>query len=103
MVRETPQVTPQTLKVLTALMENLRDELSGAEIGRTTKLQTGTLYPILLRLEQAGWLESRWEVEDPHSLGRPRRRFYRVTALGIQQARAAVKGIRAAVGGLSWV
>jgi PadR family transcriptional regulator, regulatory protein PadR len=43
----------------------------------------GTLYKALERLERAGYLESRWE--DPHaaaSAGRPRRRFYRVTAVG---------------------
>lgn len=97
-----PQLTSQTLKVLMALMNNLCNELSGAEIGKLTKLQTGTLYPILLRLEQAGWLESRWEIEAPEFLGRPRRRFYHVTTLGAQQARTAVKDIKAAVGGLSW-
>lgn len=96
-------MTPQTLKVLMVLMENSRGELSGAEIGKTAKLQTGTLYPILMRLEQAGWLESRWEVEEPQLLGRPRRRFYRVTTLGAQQTRAAIRDIRAVVGGLSWV
>ena len=43
----------------------------------------GTLYKALERLERAGYLESRWE--DPHAAasdGRPRRRFYRVTAVG---------------------
>ena len=43
----------------------------------------GTLYKALDRLERAGYLESRWE--DPHVAaldGRPRRRSYRVTAVG---------------------
>jgi DNA-binding PadR family transcriptional regulator len=43
----------------------------------------GTLYKALDRLERAGYLESRWE--DPHAAardGRPRRRSYRVTAVG---------------------
>ena len=102
MVSDAPQLTAQTLKVLIALLESPRDELSGAEIRKSAKLQSGTLYPILLRLERVGWLESRWEVEDPQSLGRPRRRYYRVTALGAQQARAAVQRIKAEVGGLSW-
>ena len=43
----------------------------------------GTLYKALARMEDAGLLESRWE--DPavaEAEQRPRRRLYRVTALG---------------------
>jgi PadR family transcriptional regulator, regulatory protein PadR len=97
-----PRITGPTLKVLAALLSSPRDELSGAEIGRASKLASGTLYPILLRLEGAGWLQSRWEREDPSELGRPRRRFYRVTALGAKKARAAVKDLQPAFGRLSW-
>lgn len=84
-----PRLSQQTLKVLGALMEAPRDELSGAQIGQAGNLRSGTLYPILLRLESAGWLKSRWEDGDPSILGRPRRRFYRVTALGAKRARSA--------------
>jgi len=89
MVSGQPRLSAQTLKVLGAILSAPRDELSGAEIGRATNLASGTLYPILLRLEKVGWLESRWEAEDPRKLGRPRRRFYRATGLGIRSARAA--------------
>lgn len=92
----------QTLRVLGALMERPQNELSGAQIGRVTKLPTGTLYPILLRLERASWVESRWEDGDPHILGRPRRRFYRITALGAKKAAAAVHEVQAAFGRLAW-
>ena len=97
-----PRITGPTLKVLAALLSSPRDELSGAEIGHAAKLASGTLYPILLRLEGAGWLASRWETEDPSELGRPRRRFYRVTALGAKKAKAAVKDMQSAFGRLSW-
>ena len=72
-----PRMTTQTLKVLGAILNATGGELSGAEISKDTKLMSGTLYPILMRLEQCGWLESRWETEDPKALGRPRRRYYR--------------------------
>jgi DNA-binding PadR family transcriptional regulator len=98
-----PRITGPTLKVLAALLSSPRDELSGAEIGRTSKLASGTLYPILLRLEGAGWLQSRWEREEPSELGRPRRRFYHVTALGAKKAKAAVKDLQPVFGRLSWV
>jgi PadR family transcriptional regulator PadR len=86
-----PQVTMQTLAVLKALMDCPLEGLSGAQIARTTKLASGTLYPILARLEQAGWLASEWETGDPRKLGRPRRRFYQVTGLGENKAKAAAR------------
>ncbi|MGH8217115.1 MAG: helix-turn-helix transcriptional regulator, partial [Steroidobacteraceae bacterium] len=46
----------------------------------------GTLYPILLRLESAGWFASRWENIDPARAGRPRRRLYRFTSTGLSRA-----------------
>jgi len=52
----------------------------------------GTLYKALYRLEERGYLESRWE--DTSSAGRtrgPRRRLYEVTAAG-QRALAAAPG-----------
>ena len=77
-------------------------ELSGAEISRATKLLSGTLYPILFRLERAGWLESRWENNDPKLLGRPRRRFYSVTALGAQHARSVFQELEPVLGRAAW-
>ena len=102
MEQDAPRMTGPTLKVLVALLESPRDELSGADVAKGAKLASGTLYPILLRLEKAGWLESRWETEHPQEMGRPRRRYYRVTGLGARQARAAIAEVRTTVGKLSW-
>jgi DNA-binding PadR family transcriptional regulator len=88
-----PRITTQTIKVLAAFMSRTQDEISGAEIGRTTSLASGTLYPILFRLEEAGWVESRWETEDPHELGRPRRRLYQITGVGASKARMAFQEV----------
>ena len=96
------RLTAPTLKVIGALMLRPRGELSGAEIAVSTKLFSGTLYPILVRLEGAGWLESRWESEDPALLGRPRRRYYRVTAEGARNVRKAVKDLQPTFGRLAW-
>jgi PadR family transcriptional regulator PadR len=102
MGNDDPRISAQTLRVLAALMTTLRDELSGAEIGREAKLASGSLYPILARLEDAGWLASRWEVEDPSALGRPRRRYYRFTALGATKVKEAFRPLAPAVWGLAW-
>jgi hypothetical protein len=50
---------------------------------------SGTLYPIMLRLETAGWFVSRREAVDPAHVGRPRRRLYRLTGGAADSARSA--------------
>ncbi len=95
-----PQITSQTLRVLETIVS--AGELSGADIMRATGLFSGTLYPMLLRLERAGWLTSRWEEEIPQTLGRPRRRFYEVTGEGAKQARAAARSLQPTIGRLAW-
>ncbi len=97
-----PRLSTQAIRVLGELMTPAVTELSGAEIGKRTKLASGTLYPILLRLEDAGWLKSRWETEDPGLLGRPRRRFYKVSALGAKKAQAAMVDLKSALRRLAW-
>jgi len=76
----------QTLKALEAFLENPTEELSGADVHKRSGIASGTLYPILLRLESAGWFVSRWESIDPVSAGRPRRRLYRLTRNGLARA-----------------
>ena len=76
----------QTLRVLEAFLENPTQELAGADVQKRGRLASGTLYPILLRLESAGWFSSRWESIDPASEGRPRRRLYRLTPTGLARA-----------------
>jgi len=76
----------QTLRALEAFLENPADQLSGADVQKRCGLASGTLYPILLRLEAAGWFVSQWESIDPSSAGRPRRRLYRLTPGGLARA-----------------
>ena len=76
----------QTLRVLEAFLENPADDLSGADVQKRSGIASGTLYPILLRLESAGWFVSRWEAIDPAEAGRPRRRLYRLTPSGLSRA-----------------
>ena len=76
----------QTLRVLESFLENPASELYGADVHRRSSIASGTLYPILLRLEAAGWLVSHWESVDPTTAGRPRRRLYRLTRTGLARA-----------------
>lgn len=55
----------------------------GFDLMRVTELPSGTIYPILRRLEASGLVRSRWEEDDTaQSEGRPRRRYYAPTAVG---------------------
>jgi PadR family transcriptional regulator PadR len=82
MAEKEPRVSAQGLKVLHTLMRAGSVELSGAEIHDKTGILSGTLYPILVRFRGVGWLTDRWEDAAPIELGRPKRRYYRLTAEG---------------------
>ena len=60
--------------------------LAGSDIAAATRLPSGTLYPILIRTEEAGWVKGEWEDKEPGST-EPRRRLYSVTAHGAKRAR----------------
>jgi len=75
----------QTLALLVALMEQPRTWHHGYKLSKSTGLKSGTLYPILIRLSDLGFLDSRWkETEQP---GRPPRHVYRLTTNGLVLAR----------------
>ena len=84
-------MTLQTQLVLRALLEEPASEQYGLQLCEQTGLPSGTVYPIVARLEQVGWLESRWEEPTEHiAKGRPRRRYYRLTEDGAEHAHTAV-------------
>jgi PadR family transcriptional regulator PadR len=89
-----PRMTVQTLLVLQALLRDPGRELYGLELSEETGLLPGTTYPIMLRLENEGWVTSRWEDIDPSAAKRPPRRYYRLTASGAAEASAASAGAR---------
>lgn len=83
-------MTLPTQLVLAAFLDDPDREMYGLEICAAAGLPSGTIHPILARFEGIGWLQSRWEDIDPHEQGRPRRRYYRLTPNGAEQARAAL-------------
>ena len=88
--QRTPRMTLSTQLVLQAFLEDPTQELYGLEIGAAAGLPSGTVHPILARLEGLGWMESRWEEIEPRLQGRPSRRYYQLTASGVQNARDAL-------------
>jgi DNA-binding PadR family transcriptional regulator len=58
----------------------------GYELASLTGIKSGTLYPLLIRLEASGHLEAEWQ--QPAASGRPPRHAYRLTVAGQRLARA---------------
>lgn len=90
MDRQGPKMTLPTQAVLLALLEEPDRERYGLELSELAGLATGTIHPILARLERAGWVHSRWEIVDPKREGRPRRRYYKIDPNSIAVVRAAL-------------
>jgi PadR family transcriptional regulator PadR len=82
-----PRITTSVLRVVSAMLADPSADRYGLELMADTGLASGTLYPILLRLEAAGWVGSCWEDIDPVAEGRPARRYYRLTPTGVESAR----------------
>lgn len=87
------RLTTTTTAVLRILLEDPSQAHYGLEICEKTGLLSGTVYPVLARLEKHGWLESVWEDEQlpggaTPALARPRRRYYRFSASGAAEATA---------------
>lgn len=83
------RLTRTMTRTLLAFLESPRSWRYGYDLMKVADLSSGTLYPILARLTEDAWLESRWqESELP---GKPPRQLYRLTATGRSQARQALE------------
>ena len=89
-----PRLSYQTMQVLRSLIDADGKRISGSDIARNTAILSGTLYPILMRLERAGWISSQWETAEPSRLGRPRKRLYKLLAKGKEKSADAFALLR---------
>jgi PadR family transcriptional regulator PadR len=85
--------SPQTLAVLSALQQRAQAWRHGYDLLKQTGLKSGTLYPILARLQRGGWLEQRWEKSS--GAGRPPRHLYRLSRKGKTTAQGMFPGAKA--------
>ena len=69
--------------VLAAFLSDPAQWRHGYALSKETGIGSGTLYPLLARLEECGWIRARWEESAP---GRPPRRAYKLTAAGRSQS-----------------
>jgi PadR family transcriptional regulator, regulatory protein PadR len=89
-------MTIPTQLVLQALLEVPETERYGFEIAEACGLRSGTVHPILARLESTGWVQSRWEDIDPRTARRPARRYYQLSAEGRPRASHALSRSKSA-------
>lgn len=88
----TRRPSPQTAAVLVALIDEPSQWHHGYGLSKLTGLASGTLYPILMRLQGRGYVESKWDEGIP---GRPPRHCYRLTGTGAAYARESVAKVAA--------
>lgn len=93
-----PRVTAPSQRVLLLFLRDPSKRYYGLEIAREAGLRRGTLYPMLARLEERGWVTSAWEVIDPVVEGRRPRRYYTLTDEGHGQALHERAALMAALG-----
>ena len=74
---------PLSLSALSVLAAVSRSIRHGFDIMDATDLPSGTVYPVLGRLERDGYVRSRWESHaTAQREKRPPRRYYEITASG---------------------
>ena len=95
---EGPRITLPTAAVLRLMLQDPAGFFYGLALADASGFPSGTVYPILARLEAAGWVQSFWETEDPSVLERPRRRMYQLTGAGAHAARGALATAQQALG-----
>lgn len=78
-------LSPQAHAVLLALVATPQEWRHGYTLSKETGLKSGTLYPLLLRLQAQGMLDAEWR--EASQLGRPPRHAYRLTEEGVSIAK----------------
>ncbi|MEV0399429.1 PadR family transcriptional regulator [Actinoallomurus sp. NPDC050550] len=78
------RVTVAVAQVLSEFLTDPSEPRYGYDLMRQTGFPSGKLYPILARLERAGWLS---RTVDPGPGDGPPRRLYRLTPNGAESAR----------------
>ena len=86
----TRALSPHARSVLSVLLHAGGQWSHGYDLVQRAGVKSGTLYPLLIRLEAQGYLEAEWQP--PIEAGRPPRHAYRLTASGVRLAHANPPG-----------
>jgi DNA-binding PadR family transcriptional regulator len=86
-------ITPKMAVVLKVFLEDPGQPRYGFELMKLTGMASGSLYPMLARLERAGWLTRGKEDIDPRAAGRPARTNYTITGAAVTAARVQLAAL----------
>ena len=81
------KVTGALDRVLRVFLADPSARQYGYDLMKAAKLPSGTLYPMLARLEEEGLMTSKWEARRDDASGRPPRKYYQLTGEGVRVAR----------------
>ena len=81
------KLTDPLERVLRVLIADPAAPHYGYDLMTAARVPSGTLYPMLARLQQQGLVESEWEPQPRDAGGRPPRKYYRLTGEGIRVTR----------------
>lgn len=79
------RVTKQTLAVLQAFLDSGDRPVWGLALSKQLGIPTGSIYPMLDRLVENGWLQFSWE-DDAARLG-PRKKLYTLSKGGVLETK----------------
>ena len=85
------RLSHSSLKIVQTFVDAPGEAFCGSELIDRAGVSPGVVYPFLVRWEEEGLLSARWEQQDASDLGRPRKRFYKLTAKGKATAREALR------------
>jgi DNA-binding PadR family transcriptional regulator len=88
-------ITPKMARVIKIFLEDPEEPRYGFELMKLTGMASGSLYPMLARLEAAGWLAKGRESIDPRAAGRPARTHYTITPTAAAVARIQLADLSA--------
>jgi DNA-binding PadR family transcriptional regulator len=74
-------------RVLRVFLADVSARRYGYDLMKAARLPSGTLYPMLARLEDQGLVTSEWEPQPAGASGRPPRKYYQLTGDGVRVAR----------------
>lgn len=81
------KLTGSLERVFRVFLEDPAAPQYGYDLMKAAGLPSGTLYPMLARLQDQGLVTSRWESQPDDATGRPPRKYYQLTAEGARTAR----------------
>jgi PadR family transcriptional regulator, regulatory protein PadR len=79
--------------VLKVFLEDPTQPRYGFELMKLTGMASGSLYPMLARMEGAGWLTRGKEDIDRRAAGRPARTNYTITGAAVTAARVRLSAL----------